>query len=258
MSVRRTVGRSRRTPHTHASLATLQGISIATHFVVLVEAPKLNPCTNSSTSSSVPPINVNDTTYPRANMTSVDCRITRVPTFFSKSPRTKVFVPSINPYGSPSMSNPWALATSVTGPKYCAASLSPGYDAALSVAIRIEPFTSSARAFGGRENAARSTRPALPESVSTLPASAFAPSSSRAFICSVRNTHPAGILHVNPNSGLRYTSALMGPASGWELARECSAACLDFEEEEEDEEEGGVCARAKPPITRQLQRQMLK
>ena len=42
--------------------------------------PNPTRSTNSSTSSSVPPITVIDTAYPCAKKTRVDCRITRVPT----------------------------------------------------------------------------------------------------------------------------------------------------------------------------------
>src|SRR5258708_3547437 len=92
--------------------------------------------------------------------------------------------------------------------------------------MRIDPFTSSARASGGRENAASSTRPALMESVAVW-LSSFVPSSFRAFISSVRNTHPGGILQVNPNAALRYTPALTEPAlTGDSAGRAFCVACV--------------------------------
>src|ERR1700733_4711842 len=84
----------------------------------------------------------------------------------------------------------------------------------LSAATRIEEFTSSPRASGGRENAASSTRPALAGSLAACPASVSASSFLFcAFISCVRNTHPSGILQVNPKPGLRYTPLLTDPAS---------------------------------------------
>src|ERR1700733_952044 len=88
----------------------------------------------------------------------------------------------------------------------------------LSAATRIEEFTSSPRASGGRENAASRTRPLLAGSLAVCPASVSASSFFCAFISCVRNTHPSGILQVNPKPGLRYTPWLTDPASSRDSA----------------------------------------
>ncbi len=65
---------------------------------------------------------------------------------------------------------------------------------------------------------------------------------------SVRNTHPEGILQVNPNAGLRYTPALTLPGSSGETADNADLlTCLDDWEEEDEEEGREDCAdvRAK-------------
>jgi hypothetical protein len=86
--------------------------------------------------------------------------------------------------------------------------------------------------------------------------------SSRAFISSLRNTQAGGILHVNPNPGLRYTPLLIAPASSGEPAPDkgfltCFGDVEDDDVEDEEEDCTGACAKsasATSTIARQPQK----
>ncbi len=84
-------------------------------------------------------------------MASVDWRMpTRVPTFLWKSPRTRAFEADGGAVGIFVGGETLSFRDLGQREKYWAASASPGYAATLSAAMRMEEFTSSARASGGR------------------------------------------------------------------------------------------------------------